>query len=56
MEVDMSIEEVMEGIRRLHAREENLNKKRIKKSHPRLMKNALYYFSDWDHAKDNSIS
>ncbi len=56
VEADMSIEEVMEGIKRLHALENNLSKKRIKKSHPDLMKNALYYFPDWEHAIDQSIS
>ncbi|MCT2536906.1 hypothetical protein NC661_16440 [Aquibacillus koreensis] len=56
MEVDMSLEEVMEGIRRLEKLEKNLNKKKIKKSHPQLMKNALYYFSDWEQAKNRSTS
>ncbi|MDL4839773.1 hypothetical protein [Aquibacillus rhizosphaerae] len=56
MEVDMSVEEVLEGIRRLNKVEENLSKKKVKKSHPQLMKNALYYFSDWEKAIDKSIS
>ncbi|WP_407272106.1 hypothetical protein [Radiobacillus sp. PE A8.2] len=56
MELDMSVEEVVEGIRRLNKADENLSKKRIKKSHPELMRHALYYFSDWDKAKNESIS
>ncbi|WP_170287662.1 hypothetical protein [Aquibacillus halophilus] len=56
MYVDMTMEEVMEGIRRLEKLEDNLSKKKVKKSHPQLMKNALYYFSDWEKAKDKSIS
>ncbi|WP_226038516.1 hypothetical protein [Aquibacillus saliphilus] len=56
MEVDMSMEEVIKGIRRLEKLDSNLTKKKVKKSHPQLMKNALYYFSDWEKAKDRSIS
>jgi hypothetical protein len=56
MEADMTIDEVLTGIQRLIKLEENLNKKKIKKSHPQLMKNALYYFPDWESAIKKSIS
>ncbi|MFA9560594.1 hypothetical protein ACERII_25160 [Evansella sp. AB-rgal1] len=55
MEVDMSADEVLMEIQKLSKQLGELNKKKIKKSHPRLMKNALYYFSDWQHAVDKSI-
>ncbi|QQZ08591.1 hypothetical protein [Heyndrickxia vini] len=56
MEVDMSVEQVLDEIRQLHIGGLKLNKKSIKKSHPELMRNALYYFPDWDSAIDKSIS
>lgn len=56
MEVDMSVEQVLDEIRQLHMGGLKLNKKSIKKSHPELMRNALYYFPDWDSAIDKSIS
>ncbi len=55
MEADMTVDEVMTGIQRLIKLEENMNKKKIKKSHPQLMKNALYYFPDWESAIKKSI-
>lgn len=56
MELNMSLEEVVEGIEKLKKHEANLSKKRIKKSHPDLMRHALYYFSDWERAKSESVS
>ncbi|ADU29139.1 hypothetical protein [Evansella cellulosilytica] len=56
MEASMSMEEVVAEIRRLQREMGALNKKKIKKLHPDLMKNALYYFPDWQHAVDKSIS
>lgn len=56
VEADMTVEEVMTGIQRLIKLEESMNKKKIKKSHPQLMKNALYYFPDWESAIKKSIS
>ncbi|MCP3764210.1 hypothetical protein NLX67_17835 [Domibacillus sp. A3M-37] len=51
MEVSMSIEEVMNQISELKQRDgEQLRKKQIKKSHPELMKNALYHFPNWEAA------
>lgn len=55
MEADMTIDEVITGIQRLMKLEENMNKKKVKKSHPQLMKNALYYFPDWESAIKKSI-
>lgn len=56
MDVDMNTEEVIQAIKKLQARGENLNKKKVKKNHPQLMRSALHYFPDWDHAIEESIS
>ncbi|MGE8207372.1 hypothetical protein ACQKP0_23060 [Heyndrickxia sp. NPDC080065] len=56
MEVDMSAEQVLNEIQKLHMSGSALNKKSIKKSHPQLMRHALYYFADWDSAINKSIS
>lgn len=56
MEVDMSAEQVLKEIERLRMSGDPLNKKSIKKAHPQLMRNALYYFADWDNAINKSIS
>ncbi|SDY12759.1 hypothetical protein SAMN05421736_101443 [Evansella caseinilytica] len=55
MEADMSMEEVLHGIQKLKNELGVLNKKKVKKSHPDLMKNALYYFPDWQTAIDRSL-
>lgn len=54
MELSMSAEEVVEQISRLHGQGEALTKKSVKKSHPDLMKNALYYYPSWEHALERS--
>lgn len=49
MEAHMSVADVVDQIRQLkHAGE--VNKKKVKQSHPELMQNALYYFPSWEHA------
>ncbi|MCQ6281057.1 hypothetical protein [Bacillus sp. EB600] len=56
METSMSVEEVMNQISELMQKEGMLlRKKQIKKSNPELMKNALYYFSSWETAIEQSI-
>ncbi|MFM1652222.1 hypothetical protein ACI7RC_08980 [Brevibacillus sp. B_LB10_24] len=50
MEMSMSSEDVIAQIKRLHGNGESLSKKYVKKSHPELMKNALYYYPSWEHA------
>ncbi len=50
IEAHMNADDVIDQIRRLHQNGESLNKKSIKKSHPELMQNALYYYPSWDHA------
>jgi len=50
MEVNMSVEEVVSQISELVQKEGPLGKKQVKKSNPELMKNALYYFPNWDDA------
>jgi len=54
MEADMSVADVLEEIRRLRNSGHSLNKKKIKQSHPQLVRNALYYFPSWDHAVQNT--
>ncbi|WP_200816470.1 hypothetical protein [Salirhabdus sp. Marseille-P4669] len=56
MEVKMSSKEVLQQIKELRARGESLSKKRIKKENPQLMRSALHYFPDWDHAIEESIA
>ena len=51
MEVNMSVEEVVSQIAELVQKEgQPLRKKQVKKSHPDLMKNTLYYFPNWEDA------
>ncbi|MFC0562421.1 hypothetical protein [Halalkalibacter alkalisediminis] len=55
MDVDMTAEQVLMTIQQLNAAGESLNKKKVKKSHPQLMRSALHYFPDWDHAIERSV-
>lgn len=52
MEVNMSVDEVKKAIRRLENSGTPLKKKKVKKSHPELMRHALYYYPSWDDALD----
>lgn len=55
MEVSMSVDEVMNQIFELKQKSgEQLRKKQIKKSHPELMKNALYHFPNWEAAVETT--
>ncbi|WP_199615659.1 hypothetical protein [Paenibacillus alkalitolerans] len=54
MESNMSILDVLEEIRKLRQGGDALNKKKIKQTHPQLLKNALYYFPSWEHAIQSS--
>lgn len=54
MELSMSAEQVVEQISRLHGQGEALTKKSVKKTHPDLMRNALYYYPSWEHALEKS--
>jgi hypothetical protein len=54
MELSMTSDEVIRQITQLHGQGEALNKKQMKKSHPDLMKNALYYYPSWEHALEKS--
>ncbi len=56
MEADMSIADVMKQIKQMQENGEALSKKAVKVSHPKLMKNALYYFPSWEHAIQNSVN
>ncbi|MDP1420102.1 hypothetical protein Q8G35_17300 [Peribacillus simplex] len=56
MEANMSVEEVVNQISKLVEKEgKTPRKKEVKKSDPELMKNALYYFPNWDNAVEHSI-
>lgn len=48
--MEMSANEVLARIRELKENGVPLNKKRIKKDEPDLMRNALYYYPSWEHA------
>lgn len=50
MEMNMSAQEILAQIKQLQTNGEPLNKKKVKKTHPELMKNALYYYPSWEHA------
>ncbi|MFC0470100.1 hypothetical protein ACFFHM_06080 [Halalkalibacter kiskunsagensis] len=54
MDVTMSSEQVIMEIQQLSAEGESLNKKKIKKTHPELMRSALHYFPNWDNAIERS--
>ncbi|WP_332694971.1 hypothetical protein [Halalkalibacter lacteus] len=54
MEVNMNAEQVIMEIQQLSANGASLNKKKIKKTHPELMRSALHYFPNWDNAIERS--
>lgn len=54
MDMQMSADEVILQISQLHGQGESLNKKAIKKTHPDLMRSALYYYPSWEHALEKS--
>jgi hypothetical protein len=55
--MEMSLEEVTNQLKMLHTQGEPLNKKKIKKSNPDLMKHTLYYYPSWEHAlQDNGLN
>ncbi|MCF6136502.1 hypothetical protein [Pseudalkalibacillus berkeleyi] len=55
MEASMSLEEVVQQITHLaQSAGEAPRKKQVKKSNPELMRNALYYFPNWDAALEQS--
>lgn len=56
MEVNMSMEDVMDQIKQMEVNGVSLSKKKVKQSNPELMQSALYYFPSWDHAVQNSIT
>lgn len=52
----MSVDQVLESISNIHSTGQTLAKKKVKKSHPELMRNALHYFPSWEHAiKESGI-
>lgn len=56
MEMDMSVDEVVTSINQLRSDGQVLAKKKVKKSHPELMRSALHYFPSWEHAiKESGI-
>jgi len=50
MNADMTMADVLEQMKMLRRSGHALNKKKIKATHPQLIRNALYYFPSWDHA------
>ncbi len=56
MEVNMSATDVLTQIKKLQDNGEQLSKKKVKQSHPELMRSALHYFPSWEHAIENTTS
>lgn len=54
MELNMTADDVIRQISQLHGQGETLSKKAVKKTHPDLMKSALYYYPSWEHALEKS--
>jgi len=55
MEAKMSVDEVVRKIAELVQKEgQPLRKKMVKKTNPKLMKNALFYFPSWEEAIERS--
>lgn len=54
LELKMSADEVLSTIKNLQENGEALNKKKVKQSHPDLMRSALFYFPSWEHAIQNA--
>ncbi|MBB3111896.1 hypothetical protein FHS18_003964 [Paenibacillus phyllosphaerae] len=50
MDASMSAQDVLSQIQQLRTAGHNLNKKKLKTTHPELMQNALFYFPSWEHA------
>jgi hypothetical protein len=50
----MSLQEVTQQLKMLHQSGDTLNKKKIKKTNPDLMRHALYYYPSWEHALQES--
>ena len=46
----MTKEEVLQQIKQLNEQGEAMNKKKLKKSHPELVRSALYSYPSWEHA------
>lgn len=50
MDADMSVNDVVTQIGELQKSGKPTSKKKVKETHPQLLKNALYYFPSWEHA------
>lgn len=53
MEATMKADEVLMMIRQLQENGTAISKKKVKQSHPDLMRSALFYFPSWEHAIQN---
>lgn len=56
MESSMSVVDVIAQIQNLKSSGQQLNKKKLKQSHPELVQNALFYFPSWEHALQSAES
>jgi hypothetical protein len=54
MDTMISADEVLSTIKNLQENRTTLNKKKVKQSHPDLMRSALFYFPSWEHAIENA--
>jgi len=50
MQADMKVEEVLAKLKEMKEKGHSLSKKKVKQSHPQLMRSALFYFPSWEHA------
>ena len=54
MDINMTADEVMLAIQLLRSNGMNMNKKKVKQSHPDFMRNTLHYFPDWNSAVEKA--
>lgn len=54
MDINMSADQVLSRIKELQESGTPLGKKKVKQTHPDLMRSALFYFPSWEHAIQNA--
>jgi hypothetical protein len=54
MDVSLTSKEVITQIQKLQKEGKSLRKKEVKQLYPDLMRSALYYYPNWQHAIEES--
>ena len=54
MDVPLTSKEVITHIQKLQSKGQSLKKKEVKVLYPDLMRSALYYYPNWQHALEES--